>query len=142
MDSSGRGQLQQVLAEFAEKHKALVEAREEVSAISVTARSKDGCVEVTVGARGDASGLRFPGNRFRGMSGQALAASVLEALRLARVEAAARAAAVFEGVAGGPVPGGAGSGVLDRVDLERLLDPAGGATEVLLPRGKGGGGRG
>ncbi|MFB7502325.1 MULTISPECIES: YbaB/EbfC family nucleoid-associated protein [Streptomyces] len=139
MDNSPQQQLQQAMAEFAAKHKALIEAKEQVSAISVTARSKDGSVEVTVGAKGEASGMRFPNNKFQSMSGQALAASVLEALSVARTEAATRATAIFESVAGGP-PAGAGSSVLDRVDLDRLLDPAG-VDEVLAPRRKGGGGR-
>ncbi|MFE8950245.1 YbaB/EbfC family nucleoid-associated protein [Streptomyces sp. NPDC007856] len=140
MDNSPQQQLQQVMAEFAKQHKELIEAKDRVAAISVTARSKDGAVEVTVGAQGNASGLRFRNNKFQSMSGQALAASVLEALTLARNEATTRAEAIFEGVSG-VRPSAPGSSVLDRVDFDRLLDPNG-LDEVLAPRRKGGAERG
>nr|WP_168720498.1 YbaB/EbfC family nucleoid-associated protein [Streptomyces sp. SAT1]ANO42293.1 hypothetical protein A8713_034110 [Streptomyces sp. SAT1] len=115
-------ELQDALAEFTKKHESLLKAREEMKAISVTARSKDGSVEVTVGVNGEASGLRFPNNKFKELTGKALATSVLEALTRARAEASARATAVLR-AAGGTAPGEQGSSLLDRLDLDRLLDP-------------------
>ncbi|GHB11557.1 hypothetical protein GCM10010330_77000 [Streptomyces tendae] len=94
MDAPPGGRLQEVLAEFAERHRVLSRAREQLNGLSVTAQSRDGVVEATVGADGRASAIRFTGNRFRQMSAPALAGSVLEALTTARTEAAARATAV------------------------------------------------
>lgn len=125
-------QLQDALAEFTKKHESLIKAREEMKTISVTARSKDGAVEVTVGVGGEASGLRFPNNKFKEMTGKALATSVLEALTRARAEASTRAGAILESL-GGSVPGEPGTSVLDRLDLDRLLDPKSRA-DALAPR--------
>ncbi|WP_405192691.1 YbaB/EbfC family nucleoid-associated protein [Streptomyces anthocyanicus] len=94
MDASPGGRLQEVLADFAEQHRALSKAREQMKGLSVTAQSRDGVVEATVGADGRASAIRFTSHRFRAMPGLALAASVLEALTTARTEAAARATAI------------------------------------------------
>ncbi|MFC4330815.1 YbaB/EbfC family nucleoid-associated protein [Streptomyces andamanensis] len=115
-------ELQDALAEFAKKHESLLKAREEMRTISVAARSKDGSVEATVGVNGEVSALRFPDNKFKEMTGKALATSVLEALTRARAEASARATAVLRTV-GGAAPGGPGGSLLDRLDLDRLLDP-------------------
>lgn len=123
MDRPTGSELQDALAEFTKKHESLLKAREEMRTISVTARSKDGSVEATVGVNGEASALRFPDNKFKEMTGKALATSVLEALTRARTEASARATAVLRTV-GGAAPGGpGGSSLLDRLDLDRLLDP-------------------
>ena len=69
MSSSMEEQRQEALAEFMKKRQALVEARKEIAAISATARSRDGAVEVTIGTDGAPSGLRFPNNRFKEMTG-------------------------------------------------------------------------
>jgi hypothetical protein len=52
-------------------------------------------VEVTVGAQGQLSGLRFLDNRFQSMAGPQLAASILEAAEKARADMAARVMDVF-----------------------------------------------
>lgn len=98
MDASPGGRLQEVLAEFAEQHRALSKAREQMNGLSVTAQSSNGVVEATVGADGRASAIHFTGNRFREMTGPALAGSVLEAQTTARAEAAARATAIVMSV--------------------------------------------
>ncbi|MER5699806.1 YbaB/EbfC family nucleoid-associated protein [Streptomyces mirabilis] len=115
-------QLRDAMAEFSRQHEALVRARDEAAAISVTVRSKNGAVEVTVSAQGKPTALRFPNNKYQSLSGQELAASVLETLSLAQEEAGARAAALFDEVADGGM-GVAGSGALQRLDLDRLLGP-------------------
>ncbi len=136
MSPSLEEQQQQVLDEFRKKHQALVEARQQVRSISVTARSRDGAVEITTGPDGTPSGLRFPDNKFKEMTGQALAASVLEALTASRSQASARAMAVIE-AAGGSAPSALGGSVLDRLNLDKLLD-GGSLEEVLAPPGAGG----
>ncbi|MEU2424090.1 YbaB/EbfC family nucleoid-associated protein [Streptomyces sp. NPDC007851] len=140
MSSSLQEQQQQALDEFRKQRQALADARKEIRAISVTARSRDGVVEVTVGHDGAPSGLRFPNNKFKEMTGQALAASVLEAMTASRAQMTSRAMAVIQ-AAGGTAPTGRDGGVLDRVDLDRLLD-GGSLEEVLKPRRPGGDSRG
>lgn len=125
-------QLRAAMADFSRQHQALVEARDEVRAISVTVRSKDGAVEVTVGAQGEPTGLRFPQGKYRTMTAEKLASSVLEAVALGRREVTERAMARFESVAVGGM-GVAGSGALDRLDLDRLLGPLE-AEGVVAPR--------
>ncbi len=95
METSPGSRLEKVLADFAERYGTLSRAREQMRALSVTARSRDGVVEVTVGANGHAAWIHFVDKRFRGMAASQLGASVLEALTTARAEVAARAAAVM-----------------------------------------------
>jgi hypothetical protein len=79
---------------------------------SVTARSSDGVVEVTVGANGHAAGIHFVDKRFRGMAAPQLGDSALKALTTARAEVAARAVAgmtaanLLPALPAQPVPGG------------------------------------
>jgi len=95
METSPGSRLENVLARFAEQHGILTRAQEQMRALSVTARSRDGVVEVTVGADGRASGVRFVDRRYREMAAPQVADSVQEALRTAGGEAAARVTAVW-----------------------------------------------
>ncbi|MEU3186704.1 YbaB/EbfC family nucleoid-associated protein [Streptomyces sp. NPDC006923] len=130
MDDSLQHQLEQAMSEFTKQHESLMKARDEVMSLSVTVRSKDRAVEVTVGSQGEASGLRFLNNKYKEMSGQALATSILEALAKARQEIADQVAARFESVSGGGL-GVAGKG-MEGFDLDRLLEPLG--AEGLLTK--------
>lgn len=87
--------LETVLDEFAERHGALARVREQMRVLSVTARSRDDAVEVTVDAAGRPAGVRIVDSRFRGMQASQLGDSVLEALTTARAEATARATALL-----------------------------------------------
>jgi DNA-binding protein YbaB len=110
MNTPPGSRLERVLADFAEQYGALTRAREQMRALSVTARSRDGVVEVTVGADGRAAGIRFVDKRFREMTAPRLGDSVLEALTTARAEVTARATAVMTAAnlrlspSGEPVP--------------------------------------
>ncbi|MFE9628080.1 YbaB/EbfC family nucleoid-associated protein [Streptomyces sp. NPDC006527] len=95
METSRTGRLENVLADFAERYATLSRAREQLRALSVTTRSRNGVVEVTVGAHGQPVRVRFVDQRFRGMAAPQLDGSVLEALTTARAEVGARAAAVM-----------------------------------------------
>ncbi|WP_167391696.1 YbaB/EbfC family nucleoid-associated protein [Streptomyces humi] len=95
MNTPPGSRLEKALADFAEQHGALARAREQMRALSVTARSRDGVVEVTVDAHGRAAGISFVDKRFREMRAPSLGDSVLEALTTARAEVAARATAVM-----------------------------------------------
>ncbi|MFB7510421.1 MULTISPECIES: YbaB/EbfC family nucleoid-associated protein [Streptomyces] len=95
MNTPPGSRLEKALADFAEQHGTLARAREQMRALSVTARSRDGVVEVTVDADGRAAGIGFVDKRFREMLAPQLGDSVLEALTTARAEVAARATAVM-----------------------------------------------
>ncbi|MGW2463785.1 hypothetical protein ACWC2M_33080 [Streptomyces sp. NPDC001761] len=73
----------------------LTRAREQMRALSVTACSREGVVEVTVGAGGRAAGVHFVSRRFRELAAPQLGDSVREALTTARTEFAACAVAVL-----------------------------------------------
>ncbi len=135
MSSSLEEQQQQALAEFMKKRDALMEAKQQMQSISVTARSRDGAVEITIGTDGTPSGLRFPNNKFKEMTGQALAASVLEAMSASRAQVASRVTEIME-AAGASGPGTKAGGVLDRLNLDKLLD--GGSLEEIFKRPNGG----
>lgn len=122
------------MSEFTKQHESLMKARDDVMALSVTVRSKDRAVEVTVGSQGEASGMRFLNNKYKEMSGQALATSILDTMARARQEIADQVAARFESVSGGipgGVPGVAGKG-MEGFDLDRLLEPL--SAEGLMPK--------
>ncbi len=94
MDTSPGDSVEEVLADFARRYDAVARAEEELRTLSVTASSADGVVEATVCADGRTSAVRFPTNRFKEMSGQELAGSVLAALTTARAEVDLRASAI------------------------------------------------
>ncbi|WFB88502.1 MULTISPECIES: YbaB/EbfC family nucleoid-associated protein [Streptomyces] len=66
------------------------EAHKELTTMSSTLRSADRSVEVTVGAQGDLTGIRFLGEKHRTLTAGQLAASVLEAVTGARAQVMAR----------------------------------------------------
>lgn len=143
MNDSLQQQLDQAMDEFEQRRQALIRARETIAAISVTVRSKDRAVEVTLGSGGEPTGLRFLDNKHKTMSGQALASSVLEAMSVARGELGKRVRAEFDSVAGAKT-GGVGSGLdrLENFDLDRLLDAKGAPTGSGVRNDKDGAGRG
>lgn len=122
------------MAEFTKQRESLMRISDELTALSVTVRSKDRAVEVTVGSQGQPTGLRFLNNKHQSMSGQQLATSVLEAMAGARQEVADQVAARFASVSAGGL-GIAGSG-LENLDMDRLFEPL--SAEGLLPKGVGG----
>jgi len=137
MSESLQHQFAQAMAEFEKQRESLVKAREEIAAVSVTARSKDRAVEVTLGSDGSPSGLRFLGNKHQTMSGKALAASVLEAMARAREELTTQVRARFDEVVGGGIGvAGGGTDALDKLDgagLEKLMGPLKAPGGLLNP---------
>ncbi|MFC4035935.1 YbaB/EbfC family nucleoid-associated protein [Streptomyces polygonati] len=129
MNDELQQQLDQALAEFEQQRLALIRARDEIAAVEVTVRSRDRAVEVTLGADGGPKALRFIDNKHKAMSGQELAASVLEVMRVAREELALRVRAGFDEAVGAargtgtPAPGRQPVDRLEGVGLDRLLDP-------------------
>ncbi|PJE98324.1 hypothetical protein CUT44_07825 [Streptomyces carminius] len=109
-------------AELEAVRQAVARTEGELREASVTMRSPDGAVEVTVGAQGELTRLRFPNDRYRSMSADRLAASVLETANRGRAAMAQRVISAFEPLTrpAGDVPGFRG---ID-VDWERLFGPA------------------
>lgn len=149
MDASLQHQLEEAMAEFSRHQAELLKVRDEMRALSVTVRSKDRAVEVTLGAQGEVTAMRFLDNKHQSMSGHELAASVLDAMSVAREEIGARARAGFDAIARRG-QGVAGSG-LEGLDLDQLFSavknegmpgPRTGGTEPDSRRANGGPGRG
>jgi DNA-binding protein YbaB len=79
---------QKAIDELQEAVSALEEADKRLSAASYTGRSKDRTVEVTVGAQGEMTRVKFVGEKHRSLSGAELGAAVLEAAQRARAHMA------------------------------------------------------
>ncbi|MBU6533102.1 YbaB/EbfC family nucleoid-associated protein [Streptomyces sp. NPDC057245] len=75
---------------------ATASAQSELDAASVSARSADRSVRVSVGAKGELTGLEFLDGRYRTMAAAQLSAAVLEATNLARAEMARRVVDTLE----------------------------------------------
>ncbi|MEW2223366.1 YbaB/EbfC family nucleoid-associated protein [Streptomyces sp. NPDC006990] len=90
-------------ARLDETREAIGRAGEQLQHTSETVRSRDRAVEVTVGPQGELTGLTFPENKFAGMTGPQLAASVLEASDEARRRVAQRVMETFAPFTG-PLP--------------------------------------
>ncbi|MEU6537086.1 YbaB/EbfC family nucleoid-associated protein [Streptomyces sp. NPDC047000] len=75
---------------------AVARAETELRRASVTVRSRDRAVEVTVGHQGELAALRFLDGRYRTMAAGELAASVLEAAERARMRMSRRVMETFE----------------------------------------------
>lgn len=90
MDASPGNRMEQLLTDFAERYAAVSKATAQMDALSVTAQSRDGVVEASVGVNGRAPTVRFISKRCRDMTYSELAEDVLDALTTARAEAAIR----------------------------------------------------
>ncbi|MET8832057.1 YbaB/EbfC family nucleoid-associated protein [Streptomyces sp. NPDC004610] len=127
MNETLRQQLDQAMADFDKQRKSLVEARNEIASISVTVRSKDRVVELTLGSDGKVGSLRFLGNKHQSMSGKELAASVMETMNRAHQELFSRVFARFgELTEAGIGIATDGPDAVDRMEgmgLEELLEP-------------------
>nr|WP_234314973.1 YbaB/EbfC family nucleoid-associated protein [Streptomyces sp. NRRL F-5135] len=95
MSESMEKKLSQAMAELEAVQEAVARAEDELSQASATIRSRDRAVEVTVGAQGELTGLKFPDNKYRNMTGPQLAASVMEAVQEGREQMARRVMDVF-----------------------------------------------
>ncbi|MFE1252935.1 YbaB/EbfC family nucleoid-associated protein [Streptomyces fungicidicus] len=80
----------QAMAHLKAAEEAAASARAELDAASVTARSADRSVRVSVGAKGELTALEFLDGKYRTMAAAQLSAAVLEAANRARAEMARR----------------------------------------------------
>ncbi|MBB5939700.1 YbaB/EbfC family nucleoid-associated protein [Streptomyces zagrosensis] len=88
--------LTKAMAELDAVRTAAAAAEEQLRNASLTVRSRDRAVEVSVGASGELLDLRFLDGKYRTMTAAQLAASVLEAARQGRTEMAHRVIETFE----------------------------------------------
>ncbi|GAA2914643.1 YbaB/EbfC family nucleoid-associated protein [Streptomyces mexicanus] len=86
MTESLERRIERAMAELKATQAAVARTEKELRNASYGALSSDRAVRVTVGPQGELSGLEFLDGKYRHMSPQELAASVLEAAHLARVE--------------------------------------------------------
>ncbi|WP_327110983.1 YbaB/EbfC family nucleoid-associated protein [Streptomyces sp. NBC_01341] len=111
----------QAMAELENVQNGVAKAEAELRAASVTVRSRDRAVEVTVGSQGELTGLVFLEGKQRTMAAGELAASVLEAAGRARTQMSRRVMKKLQPFteSGGAVPGFPGI----EVDWERIFGP-------------------
>ncbi|MCX4409503.1 MULTISPECIES: hypothetical protein [unclassified Streptomyces] len=100
-------------------------ARQELTELSVTMRSKDRAVDMTVGPQGEPTTWRFLNSGHQAMSGQAPAVGVPEARATGRHEVTLRETTRFEELTGTGL-GLTRSGLKD-LQLDRPLEPLSGA---------------
>ncbi|MFX4290888.1 YbaB/EbfC family nucleoid-associated protein [Streptomyces bohaiensis] len=81
------------MEQLRQTEEAAERAQGDLSAMTETARSRDGSVEATVSAQGRVEAVRFLDNRHRAMSGDRLSAATVEAIETAQ---AAMARVVME----------------------------------------------
>ncbi|KAF3467609.1 YbaB/EbfC family nucleoid-associated protein [Streptomyces sp. Tu 3180] len=86
----------QAMAHLKAAEQAAASARAELDAASVTARSTDRSVRVSVGAKGELTSLEFLDGKYRTMAAPQLSAAVLEAANKARAEMARRVVATLD----------------------------------------------
>ncbi|WP_406841733.1 YbaB/EbfC family nucleoid-associated protein (plasmid) [Streptomyces sp. AHU1] len=98
MDEIGE-KLVKAMEQLESTQKAVQRAEKELKTSSVTIRSKDLAVEVTVGAQGDLTGLRFLGDKYRSMSGSQLSSSILDAALEGRQIMARKVVSTFSEIA-------------------------------------------
>ncbi|MFC8662452.1 YbaB/EbfC family nucleoid-associated protein [Streptomyces sp. NPDC057199] len=90
MSESIEDRVARATAHLKATEEAAAKARGELDAASVTARSADRSVQVTVGSKGELTSLEFLDGKYRSMAASQLSASVLEATNAARAEMARR----------------------------------------------------
>ncbi|MFE7810859.1 YbaB/EbfC family nucleoid-associated protein [Streptomyces sp. NPDC057433] len=90
MSQSMEDRVAQAMAHLKAAEEAAASARAELDAASVTARSADRSVRVSVGAKGELTSLEFLDGKYRTMAAPQLSAAVLEAANAARAEMARR----------------------------------------------------
>ncbi|MET9594331.1 YbaB/EbfC family nucleoid-associated protein [Streptomyces sp. NPDC006516] len=78
--------LEKAMAELQAAQEAVARTERELRSTSFSALSSDRSVRATAGPQGELSGIEFLENRYRDMSPQELAASVLEAASAARLK--------------------------------------------------------
>src|SRR5262245_40219724 len=100
MDSeeSMESQVAEARARLESTRAAVARAREDLSAASTTARSKDRSVEVTVGPQGELKRVKFLEDKYKTMEATQLAAAIVEASDKGRAAMARRVIDTFSSI--------------------------------------------
>ncbi|CAL9432306.1 YbaB/EbfC family nucleoid-associated protein [Streptomyces pilosus] len=96
MSQPMQDRVERAMAHLKAAEQAAASARAELDAASVTARSTDRSVRVSVGAKGELTSLEFLDGKYRTMAAPQLSAAVLEAANKARAEMARRVVATLD----------------------------------------------
>jgi DNA-binding protein YbaB len=88
-------QLDGAMRELREFQRRMLATREEVRRTTVSVRSKDRTLTVTLGARGDVREIAFHGGGYRAMPPAELSAVLVETLNAARTELTEKVQAAF-----------------------------------------------
>ncbi|MFI1398187.1 YbaB/EbfC family nucleoid-associated protein [Streptomyces sp. NPDC020681] len=113
-------QIEQARAALEETQAAIEKVESRMHATSSKVRSRDRSVEVEVGARGDLLKIRFLENKYRTMSANQLADSVLEAIGNARSRQAQQVIDAYKPIADEitELPG-----ISDRINWDGIFGP-------------------
>lgn len=131
MSESIEDQIAEAMANLKATEAAVARAEAEMRTATVTEVSRDHSVEVTVGAQGHLTDLKFLNNKYRTMGAAQLAQTIVETAGRARTQMVHRVMEAFQPVSevAGAVPGVEGG----HFNWEHLIAPLGGGAEA--PRG-------
>lgn len=85
----------QAKAELEATQAAVARLQADLGHASTMVRSSDRVVEVTIGAQGELTALKFPDNRHQSMTGPQLASSIMEAVQQGRARMAGQVMDAF-----------------------------------------------
>jgi DNA-binding protein YbaB len=124
VDDEFRAQMEDAAADFRERQARVRELRRQLSAVTASARSRDGKVSVEVGPQGQLRGIWLDPGTFDRSSPQRLAATIVQLAGIATADAARKVQQIMAPVLppGRPGPGG---------DLTSLLPEAPGTSADL-----------
>ncbi|MFD9377904.1 YbaB/EbfC family nucleoid-associated protein [Streptomyces sp. NPDC059999] len=88
------------MAELESVQAAVARAEEQLAEAAATVRSRDRSVEVTVGSRGELTGVTFLDGKYRSMNPAQLSASVMEAAGRGRAQMARQVMDLFDPLTG------------------------------------------
>ncbi|MFK8911621.1 YbaB/EbfC family nucleoid-associated protein [Streptomyces sp. YS-3] len=115
--------LAEAMAEFEETRAMLADAAAAASRVCATVMAKDRSVEVSMGAQGELTQIRFPTNAYRSMPSAQLASVLMSTISSARRQAADQLADIYRPF--GPIPALSPdvSGGVTEVDWAEMFAP-------------------
>ncbi|MCC8338955.1 YbaB/EbfC family nucleoid-associated protein [Streptomyces sp. R1] len=114
---------QRVLDELRQTQTALAEAEKRLSTATYTGRSKDRAVEITVGAQGQLTRVKFLADKYRSMTAEQLGAAVLEAAQRGRAHMAESVMGAFRPVTDQAAALREERGAGDALDWDKVFAP-------------------
>lgn len=122
-------------AHLEQERKRLAEVSKHQQEDSTTVQAKDHSLEATFDGRGELTGLKFNGNKYRSMAPAQLASVIVETIQAGRTQSMGK---LTEQLSGGAMPGidlaGVASGKVDpSAVLDQLMKPILGMAEEMAP---------